>query len=749
MPQTTAYRDIDDFLQDARSLADHMLQLALLQKQNETLPSNGAQADRLQQIFQQAQQLAPSQQELSKASAALEQQWQQWQARGTASQKANIFLPWLHLCTLFNLDRVDQTILLFGLLQQIEPRYGNVLRALRNTANTANASNAPDAEGVDIGGIALLVGGSAALQPYLLADATLVYWQIVQIVQASTPTSISSTSSASSATLSNLPAASYQLSTTLSAYLQGHAAPLLQLDQALPAISSNVALADQLISPALQQQLTRFVQSCGVESQLAATFVLQLQGQDLPLARSLAAACFAPLQMGCVVLDGRDILQTWLQCQKQRQSFQHQLRILCRDALLCNRILVLQQLHVIKSSEASENLLEELLRCLLESQRYLVVLNGPARAIADLVFGFEKHSCACFTLNIAAPDAAMREKIWQRHANLHGATLDASFLARLVNQYLLTEEAVELVWREVASRQMLQADAATLQELLLDTCREQSRREVLSVAQEVKNTYKLSDIVLAPPTQQALQEVLQYAQQRHQVIEQWGFEQKNPNSKNLCVLFHGPSGTGKTMAASIIANELNLGLYTIDLANVISKYIGETEKQLAQLFDQAEAMNIVLFFDEAESLFSKRTETRDSHDRYANLQTGYLLQRIESYPGIVILSTNLLANIDKAFTRRFKFIIDYPFPGAIQRLQLWRAAFPPATPLCPHLDLPLLAERAALSGGNINNIALAAAFLAASDASPVTQQHLLRATAREYDKLGKVFHGADFVWQDE
>jgi SpoVK/Ycf46/Vps4 family AAA+-type ATPase len=187
----------------------------------------------------------------------------------------------------------------------------------------------------------------------------------------------------------------------------------------------------------------------------------------------------------------------------------------------------------------------------------------------------------------------------------------------------------------------------------------------------------------------------------------------------------------------------------VDLANLLSKYIGETEKHLAQLFDQAESMNVVLYFDEAESLFSKRTETHDAHDRYANLQTGYLLQRIETYPGIVILSTNLLRNMDTAFTRRFKFMIEYPFPGTEQRHQLWRKAFPPGAPLADDVDFELLADKATLSGGNINNIALRAAFYAAAEKNAVGMGHILRAVEREYDKLGKVFSAGDFAWTED
>lgn len=434
--------------------------------------------------------------------------------------------------------------------------------------------------------------------------------------------------------------------------------------------------------------------------------------------------------MRCVRLDGKAVWQAYLNGQKNRAALATRLRLLCRDALLCNRVLVLVHCQWLSAQDSADDLLDEVCNTLFDSQRYLAALNGPARRLSDLAHQYGSHPVIPALIKSKTPDTQLRRRIWQRHLPALGFHPAEPELAQLVNGYLFTEQQILMALKEAA-------------------CREQSHREQLSVAQEVKSAYRFNDIILPAKTKGWLQEVLQYAQNRHQVIENWGFDEKNQNSKNLCVLFYGPSGTGKTMAASIIANELNLGLYKIDLANIISKYIGETEKHLAQLFDQAEAMNIVLFFDEAESLFSKRTETKDAHDRYANLQTGYLLQRIETYPGIVILSTNLLKNMDKAFTRRFKFIIEYPFPGAEQRLQLWRNAFPEATPLDAGLDLPLLAEKAALSGGNINNIAVSAAFLAAAQQQPVTQAHVLQATEREYHKLGKVFSLNDFSWGDD
>ena len=214
--------------------------------------------------------------------------------------------------------------------------------------------------------------------------------------------------------------------------------------------------------------------------------------------------------------------------------------------------------------------------------------------------------------------------------------------------------------------------------------------------------------------------------------------------KGLNVLFAGPPGTGKTMAADIIAGELGLELYKIDLSSVVSKYIGETEKNLSRIFDEAQTSNAILFFDEADSLFGKRSEVRDSHDRYANIEVSYLLQRMEEYQGMVILATNLRGNMDDAFIRRMHFSLEFPFPNIKDRRRIWSKILPENTPLDPHLNLDLMAERFELAGGNIRNIALAAAFLAADDGGAIAMNHLLWATRREYQKMGKVVANAEF-----
>jgi SpoVK/Ycf46/Vps4 family AAA+-type ATPase len=217
------------------------------------------------------------------------------------------------------------------------------------------------------------------------------------------------------------------------------------------------------------------------------------------------------------------------------------------------------------------------------------------------------------------------------------------------------------------------------------------------------------------------------------VYEEWGFARKGQRGLGITALFAGASGTGKTLAAEVLAGELKLDLYRIDLSQVVSKYIGETEKNLRKVFDAAETGGAILLFDEADALFGKRSEVKDSHDRYANLEVSYLLQRMEQYRGLAILTTNLKDSLDPAFLRRLRFVVTFPFPSAAERAQIWQRVFPEQTPT-ENLDHAKLA-RLNLPGGNIRNIALYAAFLAAEEGVPVRMQHLRRGAQVEYGKL--------------
>ena len=280
---------------------------------------------------------------------------------------------------------------------------------------------------------------------------------------------------------------------------------------------------------------------------------------------------------------------------------------------------------------------------------------------------------------------------------------------------------------------------------LYAACRVQSNQKLSSLARKIKPHYKWQDIILPEDRIEQLRDVCGYVRYRSLVYDDWGFGRKIALGKGLNVLFAGPSGTGKTMAADIMANELGLDLYKIDLSTVVSKYIGETEKNLAKIFDEAETSNAILFFDEADALFGKRSEVRDAHDRYANIEVGFLLQKMEEHEGVIIMATNFRKNMDDAFIRRIHFTVDFPFPTESDRRRIWEAIWPPEMLRAPDLDLEFVASRFELSGGNIRNIALGAAFLAADDGHRINMDHVMRTIRREYQKMGKVVKEGEFA----
>jgi hypothetical protein len=331
------------------------------------------------------------------------------------------------------------------------------------------------------------------------------------------------------------------------------------------------------------------------------------------------------------------------------------------------------------------------------------------------------------------PEASGRSPL-PGEMNASGSGVDPAVVDDLVEQFDFSPEMI--------ARAARAADRATDARTLWDVCQQQVSWRIDDLAQRITTRQQWDDLVLeADPTAQ-LREISAQVALRARVYEHWGFAARLTRGRGITALFAGPSGTGKTMAAEILAGELGLELYRIDLAGVVSKYIGESEKNLRRVFDAAEQSGAILFFDEADALFGKRTDVKDSHDLYANIQVNYLLQRMEDYAGLAILATNRKTALDRAFLRRLRFVVDFPFPDAASRERIWRNAFPPATPI-GRIDFEFL-SRLEIAGGNIRNIALGAAFLAASDGGAIEERHVMHAVRREYAKIQKLVTETEF-----
>lgn len=348
---------------------------------------------------------------------------------------------------------------------------------------------------------------------------------------------------------------------------------------------------------------------------------------------------------------------------------------------------------------------------------------------------------ALHLVRFGMPGTTEREALWR--LALHGEgihDLDDA-VPQLAERFRLLPAQVHAAARAAANtaawRAASDVDSAPTSADLYAAARAESGGALAALATRIAPAHLWRDLVLPADALTQLRELCARASGAATVFEQWGFGARLPRARGVHALFAGPSGTGKTMAAEVLAHELGVDLFRVDLSAVVSKYIGETEKNLERVFTAAEGSNGILFFDEADALFGRRTEGNDALDRYANVEVSYLLQRMEAYDGIAVLATNLRAHLDEAFLRRLTFAVHFPFPDQDSRRTIWQGIWPADAPLSSDVDLDFLASAFELSGGNIRNVAVASAFLAAAEDSAITMSHLLRAIAREYQKLGK------------
>ncbi|MGA8248171.1 MAG: AAA family ATPase [Nocardioides sp.] len=345
-------------------------------------------------------------------------------------------------------------------------------------------------------------------------------------------------------------------------------------------------------------------------------------------------------------------------------------------------------------------------------------------------------------LAVEAPILGARERITLLHAHLEraGADVDPDSLGAHLS---LGPAQVQRAVRAAQTASLLGAGRITSAELR-SGIRAQNAAGLERLARRIEPEVSWEDLVLAPAVRRSLQELTARARHRDQVLVDWRMRRGGGRGRGVSALFAGDSGTGKTMSAEVIAADLGLDLYTVNLATVVDKYVGETEKNLERIFSEAGGVNAVLFFDEADAIFGKRSEVRDAHDRYANIESAYLLQRLETFDGLAVLATNLRANIDEAFTRRLDAIVDFPAPTPDLREALWRQCLGPPLPLASDVDVAFCAESFELAGGNIRSAATTAAYLAAEAREPVTMAHVIAAVAQEYRKLGRLVLEKEF-----
>jgi hypothetical protein len=414
------------------------------------------------------------------------------------------------------------------------------------------------------------------------------------------------------------------------------------------------------------------------------------------------------------------------------------LPLAAREAELQGAVLGLDAIDLLLASTPDRVSQQDQLREVLRTRQGPTVLLGALRWEPA---AWAPESTALH-VELPQPSPRARANQWLRHVNEE--EISESEVTELAERYHLDDAALAAVAASARGRAAWEGRARPTYDDLRAAARAIATPPLEGLANRVEPRYAWDDIVLPSDGMTQLRDVCARARFQTTVLGRWGYGRKHVRRGGTTALFAGPPGTGKTMAAEIVSGDLGLDLYRIELSAVVSKYIGETEKNLEQIFHVADQGDAVLLFDEADAIFGKRSEVRDAHDRYANLEVSYLLQRLERYAGLAILTTNMRANIDEAFLRRLDCVIEFPVPEEPERLGIWRLALPAEAPVGADVDLAFLARKYKLAGGHIRNIALGAAFLAAAAGDSITMKYLVRATRREYQKLGKLVGEQDF-----
>lgn len=633
------------------------------------------------------------------------------------TNKTGILLD--RLSQLFNLTRFDEECLLFCLAVEIDRKYEKVYGYLQDDVTQKSP-------GVDmlLGLLCKTTEEKVAARSAFDSQAPLLKYRLLQVIDSSPDHG------------SPLISRSLKLDDRIAGFLLGAREIDARLDHAARLTSPSLEGEPVVVTEDTRHRLVEFfnVRSNAVR-QAGQSFVFSFSGPYGAGKHAMAKAVCRDLSLPLLVGDVNRMVAAGT-------SFAELIWLLGREATLNGAALCLENVDLLlgdQDAPGSE----------LKSQFEAI------RTFSPLTFLIGRRSWPrgvlsetnLIRVDFTASDARTRKRLWQTHIDnfrsddlTKSSSLDGGLdTEALAAKFRLTPGQIRDAFEAASNlaRWRSPDDARVTMEDLYSACRGQTAPKLGELARKIKPGFKWDDIVLPPDQLAQLKEICNESLYRQTVYGEWGFDRKLSLGKGLTALFTGPPGTGKTMAAEVVANGLNLDLYKIDLSQVVSKYIGETEKKLHQIFDEAQSSNSILFFDEADALFGKRSEVKDSHDRYANIEVGYLLQKMEEYDGIAILATNLQQNMDEAFTRRMRFIIEFPFPDEHHRKLIWQITFPPEAPLGDDVDFGWLARGIRLPGGNIKNIALAAAFFAAGDGGVIRMSHLIQGGRREFQKIGR------------
>ena len=619
-----------------------------------------------------------------------------------------------HLARLFRLNPVEEQALLICFAPEADARYGRLYAQLEGPVSGKYANAALVLE---------LLGQDRAARSAFLSQAPLFAYRLLQLADA--------VNAGPSPEL----AGAIRIDPRIASFLLGIAgiddrlAPYASIQTPhAQAATSSVGDASNV------DRMTTFIGNHLATGDTTAPLVFHLQGPDTAAARASVQHICHKLSLNLLTIDMEKLAVGG-------PSTTDLFWLAGREAVLQPAALCLENFDAWAQDRDRTAAQRDSLFAALRHFSQLTFLGGrsgwhPGRLCKDMLY---------LAVDFPLPDVGARRSLWQAQAEARGIRLGMDY-GQLASRYRFDAEqignALDMAagmayWRDPAGRTVMPDDVAA-------ACRAQAAPQVGSLAQKRIPKYRWNDLILPADPLCQLQELCSQARHRHIVYGDWGFERRLSLGNGLNVMFNGPPGTGKTMAADVIANDLQVDLYKIDLSQIVSKYIGETEKNLDRVFHEALSSNAIIFFDEADALFGKRSEVKDAHDRYANIETGYLLQKMEEHDGLVILATNLRNNLDDAFLRRMHFVVEFPFPDQEQRAKLWQTLFPEEVPRSGDVDFSYLARHFKVPGGNIRNIAVCAAFLAAAERAEVGMRHLIHATRREYQKLGWPCTATDF-----